>query len=330
MSKRIDIKTLSELLLSIDNVLILAHERPDGDAFGSVIALLTMFRSLGKKADSYFPEKISNRYKDYLCDGFYIETPPPAFNYSYCICLDCSNLERLAVCEEKKEEISALPMINIDHHFDNTLYGLYNYVDCNASSASEIVFDILETSDNWIVTPNAATALTMGILMDTGGFRFDNTSSAVLRKTAELMELGADYINTIKSMYFTKSMDLYHLEADIALNYLKITFNGRFAYFYMDEAILTRHNLTARDTEGLIDTIRIINGIDITAILTKKNNGFRVSMRSNNPDYAVSEIAHRLNGGGHKLAAGCFIETEGIQDAEKILIDHVDAVLKIQ
>ena len=91
MPKKIDINKLSELLLSIDNILILTHERPDGDAFGSVIALLTLLRNLGKKTDSYFPEKISDRYSKFLCDGIYIETPPPNFNYSYCISLDCSN-----------------------------------------------------------------------------------------------------------------------------------------------------------------------------------------------------------------------------------------------
>ena len=330
MPKRIDINKLSELLLSIDNVLILAHERPDGDAFGSVIALLTLLRNLGKKADSYFPEKISDRYKDFLCDGFYIETPPSDFNYSYCVSLDCSNLERLAICKEKEKEILSLPLINIDHHYDNGLYGTYNYIDSTASSAAEIIFDILKTSDKWIVTPNVATALTMGILMDTGGFRFDNTSPGVLKKASELMELGADYINTIKAMYFTKSPDIYNLEADIAFNHLKMAFDNRFAYFYLDDEILAKHNLTTRDTEGLIDTVRIIKGIDITAILTKKNNGFRVSLRSNNSNYSVAEIAHKLNGGGHKLAAGCFIETEDAKEAEQILLNHVKKTLQIQ
>ena len=327
MSKKIDINKLSDLLLGIDNILILTHERPDGDAFGSVIGLLTLLRSLGKKVDSYFPEKISDRYTNYLCDGIYIETPPPLFNYTYCISLDCSNLERLAICKEKQKEILSLTLINIDHHYDNTLYGTENFINSTASSASEIVFDILKVSDEWKISSSAATALTMGILMDTGGFRFDNTSSDVLRKTAELMEMGADYIGTIKSMYFTKSYDLYRLEANIALDHLKISFDNRFAYFYLDEEILNQHNLTTRDTEGLIDTIRILDGIDITAILTKKNDGFRVSLRSNNPKYSVSEIAHKLNGGGHKLAAGCFIEAENIEKAEQILQSHVKDIL---
>ncbi len=330
MSHKIDIKNLSVLLLSIDNVLILAHERPDGDAFGSAIAMLTLLRNLGKKADAYFPEKMPDRYKDFLCDGFYIETPPPEFNYSYCISLDCSNLERLAIIKDKEKEILSLPLINIDHHYDNGLYGSENYINPEASSTSEIIFDIIKTSVNWIVTPNTATALTMGILMDTGGFRFDNTTANVLRKAADLMELGADYINTIKSMYFTKSLDLYNLEADIAVNYLKIVYDNRFAYFFLDDEILNRHNLTTRDTEGLIDTVRIIKGIDITAILTKKNNGFHVSLRSNNSQYSVSEIAHKLNGGGHKLAAGCFIETEKIEKAEQILQNHVKKILRVQ
>ena len=328
MPERIDIEKLSKLLLSIDNILILTHERPDGDAFGSVIGLLTLLRNLGKKADSYFPEKVPERYKEFLCDGFYVEVPPPNFNYSYCISLDCSNVERLGIYKEKEKEILSLPLINIDHHFDNSLYGSHNYIDSNASSAAEIIFDIIKTSNDWIVTPNAATAITMGILTDTGGFRFDNTSPDVLKKTAELMEFGADYINTVKSMYFSKSQKLYQMEADIALNHLTMAFNNRFAYFYLDEKILTKHNLTTRDTEGLIDTVRIVKGIDIAAVLTQKDKGFRVSLRSNSLKYPVSSIAHKLNGGGHKLAAGCFIETENIKEAEQILLKHVEEILQ--
>ena len=120
------------------------------------------------------------------------------------------------------------------------------------------------------------------------------------------------------------------MEADIALNCLKITLDNRFSYFYLDDEILAKHNLTARDTEGLIDTFRILKGIDIAAILSKKDNGYRVSLRSNNSKYSVSEIAHKLNGGGHKLAAGCFIETENIKEAEHILICHVRQILQGQ
>jgi len=326
----IDINKLSELLLSIDNILILAHERPDGDAFGSTIGLLTLLRNLGKKADAYFPEKVSDRYKNFLSEGFYIENFPSESNYSYCISLDCSNFERLAVCKPNEKEILPLPLINIDHHYDNSLYGLQNYIDPNASSTAEIIYDILKTSEQWIVTPKAASALTMGILADTGGFRFDNTSSSVLRKVADLMDIGADYINTVKSLYFTKSHSLYRLEADIAFNYLKMAYDNKFAYFYLDESILNKYDLTSRDTEGLIDTVRIIDGVEITAILTKKEHGFRASLRSNNPNYSVADIAHQLNGGGHKLAAGCFIEVNNIDDAELILLEHVKKTLKIE
>ena len=323
----IDINNLSNLLLGIDNVLILTHERPDGDAFGSVMALLILLNSLGKKAGAYFPEKIPERYQHLIhTNNVFIQRQPQPFSYTSCICLDCGNEERLAD-KDIHNEVFSLPIINIDHHHDNTLYGEHNYVNSAACSTAEIIFDIYRCSEKWKITSDAATAITMGMLMDTGGFRFDNTTPDVLRKTAELIELGADYINTIKAMYFTKSFNLYRLEADIALNHLERAFQNRFAYLYLNDELLNKHKVSKRNTEGLIDSIRIVNGIDITAILVKKENGFRISLRSNNSNYSVASIAHKLSGGGHKLAAGCFIETDDIKEAQRILLDHVKDIL---
>ena len=327
MSKTINLQELSERLLRIDNVIIFTHENPDGDALGSVVALLTLFRNLGKKADAYIPEKISERYNGFICDGLYIKTTLPSFDYSYCISLDCSNKKRLAIYTPKEKEIFSLPIINIDHHFDNELYGVENYINPKASATAEIIFDIIKNSPDWSVTPNVATAITLGILTDTGGFRFDNTSSDVLIKAGELINMSADYMCVIKSMYFTKHYNLYKLEADIAVNHLKLASNKKFAYIYLADELLNKYDLDKTDTEGLIDTFRIIDGVIISAIITKKNNGFKVSMRSNNTNYSVVEIAHKLNGGGHKLAAGCFIETDSIEKAEQILLSYVKDLL---
>ena len=323
------IDNLSKLLLDIDNAIIITHERPDGDAFGSVIALLILMNALEKNVAAYFPEEVPERYRHLgSINNVFIQKSPQPFGYTSCICLDCGNKERLATgSEDIHDKIFSLPIINIDHHHDNTLYGQHNYIDSKACSTAEIIFDIFQCSDRWEINPQVATAITMGMLMDTGGFRFDNTTPDVLRKAAALMELGSDYSGMIKAMYFTKPFDSYRLEADIALNYLKRSFDNRFVYLYLNEKLLKKYNINKRDTEGLIDSIRIIGGVDITAILIKKEEGFRVSLRSNNSSYSVAAIAHRLNGGGHKLAAGCLIEKQNIKDAEKVLLHHVENVL---
>ena len=330
MSENISISKLSNLLLSLDNILIFTHERPDGDAIGSVVSLLKLFNKLKKKAYAYFPESIPKQYSQYLCDNIFVGNYPSNLNFTNCIGLDCSNIERLAVIKERKNDIFSSPIINIDHHYDNGLFGTYNYIDSSASSTAEIIYDIVSVSSKWVLTPDIATTIIMGILMDTGGFRFDNTSSNVLKKTAQLMELGGNYIETVKSMYFKKPYNLYQYEADIAVNHLKMKFNNRFAYFYMSNRALEQYNLSKSDTEGLIDTIRIIDGVDIAAILAEKDNGFKVSLRSNNLKFPVSTIAHKLNGGGHKLAAGCFINENSIDKAEKILLEHVRNIFQTQ
>jgi bifunctional oligoribonuclease and PAP phosphatase NrnA len=317
---------LSEYLLTLDNFLIVAHERPDGDAIGSVFALQEALLILGKKADVYFSEALPYKYQFLVNSNTYFEENIPAAIHSNITSLDCGNFERLATFN--KDNYSKDNTISIDHHPDNTKYSNTNYIDSAACATSEILLDIFTVKGTtWQVNKKIANCLLMGILLDTGGLRFDNTTAATLKKTAKLIDLGADYIPTIKSIYFTKPFKMMTLEADIILNHLKMAFDSKFAYLYLSKEILEKHNVTQKDTEGLIDYYRTIDGLIIAATFVEHNNGFRVSMRSNNANYPVNEIAKSLSGGGHKLAAGCFIPAENFELAEARLKAYIQKLL---
>ena len=164
--------------------------------------------------------------------------------------------------------------------------------------------------------------------MDTGGFRFDNTTPAVLKCAAELLSMGADYSNIIKSMFFSKPANFAKMEADIMLHHLETACNGQYAWFYLADEFLDTYEIKEKDTEGLIDLIRAIKGFEIVAIFKKKDEGFRFSLRSKNKKYSVGQIARSLNGGGHELAAGGLIPVDSIDEAEKIMLEYVEEVLK--
>ncbi|HJO94056.1 MAG TPA: bifunctional oligoribonuclease/PAP phosphatase NrnA [Victivallales bacterium] len=325
-TSRTTLSHLSEYLLTLDNFLIVTHVRPDGDAIGSVFALHEALLILGKTADIYFSDALPDKYKFLINSNTYIEDSLPINKYSNIISLDCGNFDRLAISD--KECYSNKNTISIDHHPDNSEYSNTNYTNSVSCATSEILLDIFTIRDSsWIINKKIANCLLMGILLDSGGLRFDNTTATVLRKVAELIDLGADYIPTIKSMYFTKPLKMMNLEADIILNELKMAFDNKFAYLYLSKELLKKHNVTAKDTEGLIDYYRTIDGLIIAATLVKHNNGFRVSMRSNYAEYPVSEIAKILSGGGHKLAAGCFIPADNFETAETILKNYVEKLL---
>jgi bifunctional oligoribonuclease and PAP phosphatase NrnA len=319
---------IAQIINSVDNVLIVTHERPDGDAIGSVSALQAYFEEVGKNASIFLPEEISDKYKKYLSkkDLFIELLPPEKLKFDFVICLDCSDEKRLGLPDSLRGQIPKNKMINIDHHFDNEKFALENYVDSKACACSEILFDILTMIPNYKMSKRIANCILLAIITDTGGLRFDNTLSVVFTKVSSLIDFGAEYLKIIKEIYFRKSYPVYLLEADIALNHLKWSFDNRFVYAYISDDLLLKYDLSLKDIEGVIDSYRVLDNALIAALITKRNNGFKISLRSSNDKYPVVEIAHALNGGGHKLAAGCFIETESFLFAEKklnALVGHV-------
>lgn len=319
------VKEAFEYLSTLDNIIIFTHEHPDGDAIGSVFALQKAFKALGKMVDIYFPENLPLRYSTMINENTYISKKRENHDYSVCIALDCGNFERLETFDKGKP--LNIPILNIDHHQDNTLFGTYNLINSKACATAEIMFDILLAGKQKI-TSDIANCLLIGILLDTGGLRFDNTNANVLRKVAVLIDLGANYNRIVKGMYFTKPLGVMALESEVILQHMKITCNGRFAYAYLSEQLLNKYKTRYKDTEGTIDYIRTIDGLIIAAIISDNKDGFRVSLRSNNADYPVSTIAQEMSGGGHKLAAGCTIKANTIEKVEKILLEKVSSILK--
>jgi phosphoesterase RecJ-like protein len=234
------------------------------------------------------------------------------------VCLDFSTPERFG-----KSDFSRYNVVNIDHHPDNNRFGRKNFVFPEAAATAEIVFSILKNMKEMRVSQKTATYLMIGLVMDTGGFRFDNTSPAVMNAAAELLTLGADYHEIIDAMFFSKSTDLAKMEAEIILHHLNTGCEGRFAWFYLSDILLDTYGIQEKETEGLIEAIRTIAKFKIVAIFRKKEGGYRFSLRSKETTYSVGTIARELNGGGHELAAGGFIPVDTIEEAEEVMLDHV-------
>lgn len=321
----ISIKELSNYILALDKVLIVTHERPDGDAVGSAFALQKALLNLGKEADIYFSETLPERYSSLCNSKTFVSTPRSNYNYEHCIALDCGNYDRLALFN--KEIKSKLPVLNIDHHPDNELFGAFNFVNPKACATAEIIFDILTSDRKWLIDGTLANFLLIGIMLDTGGLRFDNTNAGVLRKTASLIDLGANYIGIIKDMYFAKPLAMMLLETDSCLNHMQTYFDGKFVYIHLSIDLLDKYGIEYKETEGIIDNLRTIKGVCVAATIAKLKDGYKISLRSNNDKYPVNEIAKELSGGGHKLAAGCFVKSLDFKSVETALLAKVKDLL---
>jgi phosphoesterase RecJ-like protein len=319
-------ETVADIIKNNDNFLIITHVGPDGDAIGSTLGLFNALLENGKKADAYFHEEIPSGYLPLIPENLkpYLHGDLPQFSkYDMILCLDFSSPERFG-----KVDLSKYNSVNIDHHPDNTKFAEQNFVFPEAAATAVIIFDILKNlSPDLRISQNTATLLLTGLITDTGGFRFQNTSPAALRSGAELLEAGADYSEIINTIFFSKSANLAKMEAEIICYHMKTACGGRFAWFFLSDELLDSFDIIEKDTEGLIDLIRSIKEFDIVAILKEKDNGFRISLRSKQKQYSVGSVARKLNGGGHDLAAGGFIPAETLEEAEDILIQEISNLI---
>ena len=320
------IKELSDYLFSVDSLIIVTHERPDGDAIGSAFALQKAFLNIDKEADIYFSDTLPERYSHLCNERTFILNSRVDAKYNCCIALDCGNYDRLALYNKNIK--NELPLINIDHHPDNELFGSCNFVNPSACATAEIIYDILFSDKRWKLCRDLANFILIGIMLDTGGLRFDNTNANVLRKVASLVDCGADYIRIIKEMYFAKPLAMMLLETDSTLNHMKSEFDGKFVYIHLSEDLMNKYGIKYKETEGIIDNLRTIKGVYIAATIARLKDGYKISLRSNNAKYPVNDIAKGFSGGGHRLAAGCFIKSDQFTAVESQLLEKVRHLLE--
>ncbi|NOY75586.1 MAG: bifunctional oligoribonuclease/PAP phosphatase NrnA [Kiritimatiellaeota bacterium] len=314
-----DTSGIARILEDSDNFLLLTHKNPDGDAIGSLLGLLNALREIGKNVDGYFHEKLPANYARFADIPALYENLPDFGRYDIVVCLDFSNPERFG----PQTDFSRYNVVNIDHHPDNNRFGSSNFVLPEAAATAEIVFNVLNDMDSARISRKTATFLMIGLIMDTGGFRFDNTIPSVFSAASELLSLGADYHAIIDAMFFSKSADFAKMEAEVVLHHLRTGCDGRFAWFYLSDMLLDAYGVDEKNTEGLIEAVRSIENFKIVAIFRRKDNGFRFSLRSKDGALSVGIVARELNGGGHELAAGGFIPSDTIEEAEGIMLERV-------
>jgi len=316
-------REISEHIYLSNRFIIITHFNPDGDAIGSSLAFMSLLRDNGKKADFYLPHKVPVKYEKFIQENIIISgNLPDLSEYSTMICLDFSNPSRANLPENIKLDKLNIFIINIDHHPDNKLFGNLNLVKASASSAAEIIYDLAKFS-NFKISSQTAMYLLIAILSDTGGLRFDNTTAEVLRLTANLIDYGVDYVQIMKSLFYSKPLSLLKLEGEIIEKRLKSELSGKLIYALLDERLFSKYGIPPGESEGLIDTIKCIEGSSVVAFIYENSDGYRVSMRSNNNKVSVGKIARALGGGGHELAAGAFIKTKSASEAERILISEI-------
>lgn len=289
-------------ILESRSILLVSHNRPDGDAIGSLLGLGLLLEGAGKTVRMVNADTVPES-RVFLPDTRRVEQPDSAIelDHDLMISLDSAGLDRISdsVWELRK----GVDLINIDHHVSNSGYGDFNYIDSDSPATGQIVFQLAEAA-GWTVTPDIASNLYAAISTDTGSFRYPSTSSETYRIVTELVEAGVDVGEINRQLYDSFPLRRVEVMREM-LNGMRIEASGRCASVSLPLQTTKTLGLQAGDTEGVIDVIRAIDSVIIAVLFEELPDGkIRVSSRSKDERYGVDDICSVFGGGGHTLAAG--------------------------
>ena len=292
-----NINFIREKINAVKNIVIAGHTNPDADAIGACIAFYYALKQKDKNVYLIL-EDYSEKFnfipgKENLYIGDYNNIEADLF-----ISLDCGDLDRLGSI---KEIFNKMETINIDHHISNNNFADINYVDINSSSTSEIVYNIL---NNWcIIDNNIAACIYAGLLNDTGGFRYTNTTSRTLSIASEILKYKFDFTNIYNTLFYSRSFLEIKLMGEALIN-SELLFNNKFVFSYLSYETINKYNATYKEVNGISEYLKGVSNTMISAFLYEKNrNEVKVSLRSEDV-FDSAKFAMNFNGGGHKKAAG--------------------------
>lgn len=286
------------------NFLITSHRNPDGDALGSGIALQGLIRKMGKEArvivrDGFAKPlyNIPGANEVTISDSLPSDYPSA---YDAIFAMECPEVERTGY------DVLPGPVVNIDHHLGNTMYGEINYLDIDAPSVGEMVMQLNRLHLNLPLDADIATAIYVSLATDTGFFRYHNTTLRAFEAAEELVRAGV--VPGDVSLWINESVSPGSIKLlGLCLNTMELHAGGRIATIELPKHFFTEAGATPEDTEGIVNYGRLIDGVMISALLKEGDDGkTRVSLRAK-PGYDVQAVAATFGGGGHKAASGCAI-----------------------
>ena len=320
--KDISLKAFCGALKAHDHFLLASHVNPEGDAIGSLIAIESLLRRIGKKTmivcEDPFPERLyclphKDRWNEYE------KVKGKKNRWDALVVTDCPTLERIGKIKEFVGPQTAI--FNIDHHISNTRFGQYNYVKPQAAASGEVVYEIFKHF-KLPLTREEATSLYVSISTDTGSFKYSNTSVHTHRIAAELIKTGIDIDRINEELYATYSLNKIQLYSRL-LGKVQTRYGGQVVWVAMNRSDLAASGGTYEDTEGFIDFLKYLKEVKVAFFLSEMQNPneVKVSFRSRG-SYDVNQVAVAFGGGGHKKASGCSLSV-GLSEAVEAILKEI-------
>ncbi len=323
------LKQIESLLKGSASFRVLSHIRPDGDAYGTALALAHIVRAMGKEARVHTQDGLIRSYAFLPGSDLVSVTPaeaPPAD--TAVLAVDTSTQERLG---ENFVLWQRQPDLNLDHHESNPCYGKVNLVDGESPASAQVLYDVVEALG--LPCPaEAAQCLYVGLMTDTGSFRFRQTTARTFEVAAKLIRLGTDPAWAAQNCYQASSIGRFELQREV-LQATKFTFGHKVAHYRLTPDLYARTGAQADEVENFLDLLQTVSTVEVAFMLeqTREEEGkpspkVRVSLRSRGA-IDVNAIAGKFGGGGHRLAAG-IRSALPVDELEQSLLREIDAALR--
>jgi phosphoesterase RecJ-like protein len=305
---------LLQALHQAKRVIIGTHISPDGDTIGSGLAMSYYLDQIGIPHELVCYHNPPQNLR-FLPGIKRVKTALNDNEFDVGLIVDTNALDRLGPMSKYFEDCATL--IVIDHHVPHTKPGDIRLIDSTAA-ATALIITRLFLENKIPITPEMATCLLTGIVTDTGGFRWSNTSVEALNASAKLIELGAD-INFISDQFFQhRPLAAVRLFGK-ALELMKTSHQDRLVWVCLSQEAFKSVGAIEEYSEGIANELLSIEKSQIAILFRESEPGrIRISMRSRN-GYDVALLAGQFGGGGHQLAAGCTVRTS-LAEAEEIVI----------
>ncbi len=308
---------LESMIERAGSIVILGHVNPDGDCVGSCLAAYNYICEVfQKKRAAVYLEQVSEKFA--FLKGFdKLRHESVEETYDLCICFDASDIERLGKFRIYFD--GARDTVCIDHHVTNKGYARENLIDGTASSTCEVLFGQLAEEK---IGRSVAECIYMGIIHDTGVFKYCNTSPKTMEIAGKMMAKGIDFGAIIDNTFYKKT----YLQSQIMGRALfeSVTFMDHKCIFtVIKKKDMDFYGVNKCDLDGIVEQLRVIEGIECAIFMYETgNHQFKVSLRSNQI-VDVSKIAVYFGGGGHLRAAGCSM-SGSMHDVINNLSRHIE------
>jgi phosphoesterase RecJ-like protein len=319
------IERAAEVLGGAKKVLVTCHLGPDGDSIGSMIALASMMKARSADVTLYNPDLVPRHLKWLPLTKTLVHRLPKAARFEATCVMDCGDPKLLGP-DWLAPEVTG-PLVVLDHHASGRPFGEVFVCDPQAASVGVMVARIARHL-GWTITHDAALALYVSLVTDTGSFRYANTNAEALRLAADLVEQhGVDPWAVSERLSEQGTLARTRLLA-AALGTLEPVCGGAVVFMTITAEMVNASGGSWDDTDGMVNHARSIKGVECGVLITPaKRGGTRVSMRSKSHLIDAGQVCLALGGGGHRGAAGCTLPETDLAVAKKTIEAALTAAL---